>query len=96
MVLSRMKKPDESEAAKEEKLTDSEQLISTVNKAVTSVTSRLNSLAHFDGLDSKVSIMFCSYSLSYLRSHFELRIYQSSLHCHVVCIIFWGHRNAYI
>lgn len=56
MVLSMLKKPEETESAKEEKLADNEQLISMVNKAVTSITNRLNSLAHFDGLDSKVNI----------------------------------------
>lgn len=54
MVLSRIKKPEESEGPSQEKLTDNEQLINMVNKAVTSIVSRLNSLAHFDGLDSKV------------------------------------------
>lgn len=54
MVLSRIKKSEDPDV-KEERLNDNEQLISMVNKAVTSITSRLNSLAHFDGLDSKVS-----------------------------------------
>lgn len=55
MVLSMLKKPEETDSAKEEKLADNEQLINMVNKAVTSITNRLNSLAHFDGLDSKVN-----------------------------------------
>lgn len=53
MVLSRIKKSEEPDV-KEERLNDNEQLINMVNKAVTSITNRLNSLAHFDGLDSKV------------------------------------------
>lgn len=57
MILSRMKKPEEPEAQNQEKLTDSEQLINMVNKAVTSIVNRLNSLAHFDGLDSKVGTL---------------------------------------
>lgn len=56
MVLSRIKKSDESSLVhNQEKLTDSEQLVNVVNRAVTAVSNRLNSLAHFDGLDSKVS-----------------------------------------
>lgn len=54
MILSRMKKPEEPDGQNQEKLTDNEQLINMVNKAVTSIVNRLNSLAHFDGLDSKV------------------------------------------
>lgn len=54
MVLSRMKKPEEAAGNNLEKLTDSEQIINMVNKAVTSISNRLNSLAHFDGVDSKV------------------------------------------
>lgn len=54
MVLSRMKKPDETTGSNHEKLTDSEQIINMVNKAVTSITNRLNNLAHFEGVDSKV------------------------------------------
>lgn len=53
MVLSRIKKNEEPEV-KEERLNDNEQLINMVNKAITSITNRLNSLALFDGLDSKV------------------------------------------
>lgn len=53
MVLSRIKKSEDPDI-KEERLNDNEQLINMVNKAVTSITNRLNSLAHFDGLDSKV------------------------------------------
>lgn len=56
MVLSRIRKPDDGDSAKEEKLTESEQLINMVNKAITSINNRLNSLANFDGLDSKVSL----------------------------------------
>jgi transformation/transcription domain-associated protein len=56
MVLSRMKKPEEAVGNNMEKLTDSEQIINMVNKAVTSISNRLNSLAHFDGTDSKVSV----------------------------------------
>lgn len=59
MILSRLKKPEEPDSAREEKLTDREQLINMVNKAVTSITNRLNSLAHFEGLDSKVSRQDC-------------------------------------
>lgn len=55
MVLSRMKKPEETTGSNQEKLTDSEQIINMVNKAVTSITNRLNNLAHFEGVDSKVS-----------------------------------------
>ncbi|XP_044261128.1 transcription-associated protein 1 [Tribolium madens] len=57
MVLSRMKKPEEVIGNNTEKLSDSEQIINMVNKAVTSISSRLNSLAHFDGADSKVSTL---------------------------------------
>lgn len=57
MILSRMKKPEEPDTHNQEKLTDSEQLINMVNKAVTSIVNRLNSLAHFDGLDSKVGTL---------------------------------------
>nr|XP_022907724.1 transformation/transcription domain-associated protein [Onthophagus taurus] len=56
MVLSRIKKTEDPDV-KEERLNDNEQLIGMVNKAVTSITNRLNSLAHFDGVDSKVSTL---------------------------------------
>ncbi|KAI4454767.1 ataxia telangiectasia mutated atm -related [Holotrichia oblita] len=61
MVLSRIKKSEEPDV-KEERLNDNEQLINMVNKAVTSITNRLNSLAHFDGLDSKVSTLVAAAS----------------------------------
>lgn len=56
MVFSRLKKPEDADGAREEKSTDNEQLINMVNGAVNSITSRLNSVAFFDGLDSKVKI----------------------------------------
>ena len=62
MVLSRIKKPEDPEASSQEKLTEGEQLVSTVNRAVTAVTNRLNSLAHFDGLDSKVNTPIIIYT----------------------------------
>lgn len=61
MILSRMKKPilllaDGGNLGNnfEKLITDSDQIINMVNKAVTSISNRLNSLAHFDGVDSKV------------------------------------------
>lgn len=62
MVLSRIKKSDDAETHNQEKLTDSEQLISVVNKAVSAVSNRLNSLAHFDGVDSKVGTLVAAAS----------------------------------
>lgn len=55
MVLSRMKKPED--ATQVDKLTDSEQIVNMVNKAVTSISSRLNNLALFDGVESKVGVL---------------------------------------
>ena len=55
VFLSRIKKPEEGDQ-REERPADGEQLITMVNKAVTSITNRLNSLAHFDGADSKVRL----------------------------------------
>lgn len=54
MMLSRLKKPDEITGTNQEKMTDAEQIINMVNKAVTSISNRLTSLAHFEGTDSKV------------------------------------------
>lgn len=54
MMLSRLKKPDEISGSNQEKMTDAEQIINMVNKAITSISNRLTSLAHFDGTDSKV------------------------------------------
>uniref|UniRef100_A0A1Y1MXI9 FAT domain-containing protein n=3 Tax=Photinus pyralis TaxID=7054 RepID=A0A1Y1MXI9_PHOPY len=62
MVLSRIKKSDDGESNNQEKLTDSEQLITVVNKAVAAVNNRLNSLAHFDGLDSKIGTLVAAAS----------------------------------
>lgn len=55
MMLSRAKKPEDITATNQEKMSDSEQIINMVNKAVTSISSRLNNLAQFDGPDSKVN-----------------------------------------
>ncbi|XP_017777683.1 PREDICTED: transformation/transcription domain-associated protein isoform X2 [Nicrophorus vespilloides] len=62
MVLSRLKKADESDANKEEKLTEGEQIINMVNKAVTSINNRMNTLAHFDGTESKVNTLVAAAS----------------------------------
>lgn len=60
MVLSRIKKPEDGDGtAKDDKLTDNEQLINMVNKAVAAISGRLTSLAHFDGIDSKVCLFVC-------------------------------------
>lgn len=53
-MLSRAKKPEDILGTNQENMTDAEQIINMVNKAVSSVSNRLNSLAHFDGTDSKV------------------------------------------
>ena len=55
MVLSRLKKQEEINSGTQERLTESEQLVNMVNRSVTSVMNRLNSLAQFEGPDSKVS-----------------------------------------
>ncbi|XP_049825027.1 transcription-associated protein 1 isoform X2 [Aethina tumida] len=60
MVLSRMKKPED--ATQVDKLTDSEQIVNMVNKAVTSISSRLNNLALFDGVESKVGTLVAAAS----------------------------------
>lgn len=54
MILSRMKKSEESPLYNKEKIADGEQVITMVNRAVTSITNRLNTLAHFEGVDSRV------------------------------------------
>lgn len=54
MMLSRIKKPDDITGTNQEKMTDAEQIINMVNKAITSISNRLTSLAHFEGTDSKV------------------------------------------
>lgn len=61
MVLSRMKKPED--ATQVDKLTDSEQIVNMVNKAVTSISSRLNNLALFDGVESKVGVLIVFFFL---------------------------------
>lgn len=58
-MLSRAKKPEDILGTNQENMTDAEQIINMVNKAVSSVSSRLNSLAHFDGTDSKVFALTC-------------------------------------
>lgn len=55
-VMSRIRKPDDPEHHGQEKLTESEQIVTMVNRAVTAMTSRLNSLAEIDGVESKVSV----------------------------------------
>ncbi|KAF5284945.1 hypothetical protein FQA39_LY16900 [Lamprigera yunnana] len=62
MMMTKIKKSDDAEAHGQEKLTDSEQLISLVNKAVTAISNRLNSLAHFDGMESKVGTLVAAAS----------------------------------
>lgn len=74
MILSRMKKPEEPDGQNQEKLTDNEQLINMVNKAVTSIVNRLNSLAHFDGLDSKVIFFWEKVSFSGVFTGFFCRL----------------------
>lgn len=55
MMLSRAKKPED--LTNQEKMNDAaEQIINMVNKAVTSISNRLTSLAHFEGTESKVSL----------------------------------------
>lgn len=54
-MLYRRKKPDDISGTNQEKMTESDQLINMVNKAVNSISNRLTSLAHFEGTDSKVS-----------------------------------------
>lgn len=54
MLLSRVKKPDDIPGTNQEKSMDAEQIINMVNKAITSISNRLTSLAHFEGTDSKV------------------------------------------
>ncbi|KAJ8954217.1 hypothetical protein NQ318_005812 [Aromia moschata] len=54
MIMSRAKKPEDLAGTSQEKMTDAEQIINMVNKAVTSISNRLSSLAHFDGFESKV------------------------------------------
>ncbi|KAL3270789.1 hypothetical protein HHI36_021313 [Cryptolaemus montrouzieri] len=57
MILSRMKKSEEAMLNNQEKLTDAEQIINMVNKAVSSISNRLNTLAHFDGVDSRLATL---------------------------------------
>lgn len=64
MVLSRIKKSDDTDGHNQEKLTDGEQLINAVNRAITAVNNRLSSLAHFDGLESKVSKLLFNFNYS--------------------------------
>lgn len=55
-VMSRIRKPDDPEHhSTQEKLTEDEQIINMVNRAVTAISGRLNGLAHIDGVESKVS-----------------------------------------
>ncbi|CAG9853589.1 unnamed protein product [Phyllotreta striolata] len=55
MMLSRAKK---SEDSNQEKMCDAaEKIISMVNKAITSISNRLTSLAHFEGTESKVATL---------------------------------------
>ncbi|CAH1110190.1 unnamed protein product [Psylliodes chrysocephalus] len=56
MMLSRAKKPED--LTNQEKMNDAaEQIINMVNKAVTSISNRLTSLAHFEGTESKVATL---------------------------------------
>ncbi|KAK9874414.1 hypothetical protein WA026_002761 [Henosepilachna vigintioctopunctata] len=55
MMLSRMKKSDESSNL--EKLSEAEQIISMVNKAVGSISNRLNALANFNGVESRLATL---------------------------------------
>nr|CAH7738958.1 unnamed protein product [Callosobruchus chinensis] len=57
MMLSRAKKPEDISGTNQEKVSDAEQIINMVNKAVTSISNRLNSLAQFEGTDSKVATL---------------------------------------
>lgn len=59
MVLSKVKKQED--VNNQEKMSEAEQIISMVGRAVTSISNRLNSLAQFEGTDSKVRVfkLFC-------------------------------------
>ncbi|XP_050299225.1 transcription-associated protein 1 isoform X2 [Anthonomus grandis grandis] len=58
MVLSKVtKKSEDVNVNTQEKMSEAEQIINMVNKAINSISSRLNSLAQFDGTDSKVATL---------------------------------------
>ena len=59
VIADHSKKQEDSKTAPAEGPQDmkAELLITMVTRAVTAIVSRLNSLAHFDGTDSKVSTL---------------------------------------
>ncbi|XP_045469394.1 transcription-associated protein 1 isoform X2 [Harmonia axyridis] len=62
MILSRMKKSEESPLNNREKIADGEQVINMVNRAVSSISNRLNTLSHFEGVDSRLATLVAAAS----------------------------------
>ncbi|KAF7269505.1 transcription-associated protein Nipped-A isoform X2 [Rhynchophorus ferrugineus] len=57
MLLSRVKKSEDINTSNQDKVSEAEQIINMVGRAITSISNRLNSLAQFDGTDSKVATL---------------------------------------
>lgn len=57
MVLSKVKKSEDININNQEKMSEAEQIVNMVGRAITSISNRLSSLAQFEGTDSKVG--FC-------------------------------------
>lgn len=57
MVLSKVKKSEDININNQEKMSEAEQIVNMVGRAITSISNRLSSLAQFEGTESKVG--FC-------------------------------------
>ncbi|XP_030767739.1 transcription-associated protein 1 [Sitophilus oryzae] len=57
LLSKKVKKTEDTNVSNQEKGTEAEDIINMVGRAITSISTRLNSLAQFDGTDSKVSTL---------------------------------------
>ncbi|XP_066149283.1 transcription-associated protein 1 isoform X2 [Euwallacea fornicatus] len=62
MLLFKVKKSEDVNVNNQEKMSESEQIINMVGRAITSISSRLSSLAQFEGTESKVATLVAAAS----------------------------------